>query len=202
MGETIRPTPELSVLLAVLSYDPLSGELTWLRRPEELFSDSPSPCRAANRWNGRYAGKPALNYTCKTSGYRYGDVFATKFYAHRIAWKMHFGRDPEFFIDHIDGNKRNNAIANLRSVSKIENCQNLRIRADNTSGATGVIFHKSRSKWRAEIVVDQKYYFLGYFTDLEDAIVARKAAQELHGFHENHGMPAIRSLHAKYGAKT
>jgi len=106
--------------------------------------------------------------------------------AHRLAWFYVYGEFPTM-IDHIDGNRTNNKISNLRQVSSKENQCNLTIAANNTSGITGVSFSKERSKWEAKIQIDGKTIHLGRYLDKEDAILARKQGEVKYEFHKNHG---------------
>jgi hypothetical protein len=104
-------------------------------------------------------------------------------YAHRLAWFHFYGEWPEFEIDHIDGNGKNNRILNLRDGTHAENFQNLSIRNTNKSGRTGVSWSKLHSKWEAYIWVNSKKKHLGLFDDLNEAGGAYlKAKQELHHF--------------------
>jgi len=85
-------------------------------------------------------------------------------------------------VDHIDGNKQNNCLSNLRWATHAENSWNRKKRKDNTSGYTGVSFHKRDGKWQAYIRVDGKRKHLGSFdTPEEAAAVYREAARELYG---------------------
>ena len=86
------------------------------------------------------------------------------------------------FIDHIDGNKTNNCIFNLRYATQQENNFNQKLRCDNTSGYKGVLWHKKREKWVAQIYLKTKLIHIGYYNDKEDAIEARRRkARELFG---------------------
>ncbi|MFC0666224.1 HNH endonuclease [Azotobacter chroococcum] len=107
--------------------------------------------------------------------------------AHRLAWLYVHGRWPDGQIDHINGIRTDNRIANLRDVSHVENGRNQRLARNNTSGVNGIHWFKRRNKWRVEITVDRKKRHIGYFENLEDAVAARKAAEQSFGFHENHG---------------
>ena len=163
-------TPEM--LRAVLSYNPASGELTWLPRSNA-------------QWSGRWAGKPAL--TCVgVHGYRHGAVFGIGFLAHRVAWALAHGEWPNF-IDHINGDRADNRLSNIRNVRWLENGRNYAISKANKSGHTGVSIHQPTQKWRASIAVLGKHIFLGSFPTEEQAVAARKAADAEHGFHANHG---------------
>jgi hypothetical protein len=80
-------------------------------------------------------------------------------------------------IDHISRNKLDNRRSNLRPATRQQQNCNQGIRTNNTSGATGVDWHKSKQKWRVRIKLDGKSKHLGYFDDLEDAKRARRAAE-------------------------
>lgn len=113
-------------------------------------------------------------------GYKYLSIYGKKYYVHRIVWLMHHGNLPKF-IDHIDGDRLNNKIENLRSCTATENSCNTKIRKNNTSGIKGVCWFKPQKKWKARLNFNKKEYFFGYFLTKEEAesalIIARS---ELH----------------------
>lgn len=76
-------------------------------------------------------------------------------------------------VDHIDNNRSNNNVANLRFATKTENAQNSKLSSKNKSGIKGVSFKKSSNKWRAYISIDGVKVHLGYFDNIEDAKKAR-----------------------------
>ena len=76
-------------------------------------------------------------------------------------------------IDHIDNNKLNNDVNNLRWCSQQQNNFNQSLSSKNTSGFKGVYYCKSNKKWNANIKYDRKTYQLGSFDKKEDAINAR-----------------------------
>jgi hypothetical protein len=119
---------------------------------------------------------------CKDIGYRKVYLDGGTYYTHRLIWKLLYGEDP-VEIDHINGSPSDNRITNLRSVSRLENARNMKKMPSNTSGVTGVFWIKDRSKWRVSI--SQK--ILGEFNKFEDAVAARKQAEEEYGYHPNHG---------------
>ena len=92
---------------------------------------------------------------------------------------MFHGIDPlEKLVDHIDGDKSNNKINNLRLASKSENGRNrVNLPSNNTSGVIGVCWDKKAKKWKAFIMINGKQKHLGYFINIEDAIKARKEAE-------------------------
>jgi hypothetical protein len=86
------------------------------------------------------------------------------------------------YIDHIDNNPLNNHISNLRFCTNQENQRNRSISKNNTSGTTGVHYHKKENKWRASIKVDGISIHLGSYVKKQDAINARtQRANELFG---------------------
>lgn len=104
--------------------------------------------------------------------------FNDKIYrAGRLAFFYMTGRWPQPEIDHIDGNTLNDAWNNLREATSSQQKMNTKKRKDNTSGVKGVSFSKSNQKWQAYIH-DKRKINLGYFASKEDAIAARKAAED------------------------
>ncbi len=85
-------------------------------------------------------------------------------------------------VDHKNGNKLDNRRCNLRAATKSQNMMNQRKRKTSKTGVKGVHFSKQKQKYCAEIVVNGKKKHLGFFSDLEEAKLARyKAATEMHG---------------------
>lgn len=78
----------------------------------------------------------------------------------------------------MDEFKYDNRKENLRKVTRSRNNQNIHRRKDNTSGVTGVTWHKGQNAWYASISINKKRISLGYFSDFEEAVKARKAAEE------------------------
>ena len=106
--------------------------------------------------------------------------------AHRLAWLYEHGIWPQGQIDHINGVKADNRIANLREATNGQNMQNMRsARADNGSGMLGVRWHERDKRWHARIMLDGKAKHLGSFGSPEEAQTAYLAAKrKLHKFGE------------------
>lgn len=100
-----------------------------------------------------------------------------RFYAYRLAWLYMCGYWPTEDIDHIDGNKRNDRIGNLREATKSQNAQNLSKRKKNKHGLVGVCWDRSRQKWKASIIVNGKTINAGRFPTPELAHAAYCAAK-------------------------
>lgn len=175
-----------SLLRQLLRYEPGTGRVFWLARGPEWFKDeSYAARRKMSAWNGRFSGKEALTAVhCK--GYLHGCVLGQQYLAHRVIWAIVNDFWPEQ-VDHINGNPADNRIANLRNVESRENQRNMKRPHNNTSGCTGVVWHRDRGKWAAQITVNQRNVHLGRFDDFYDAVAARKAAEVKYGFHSNHG---------------
>ena len=94
-------------------------------------------------------GRPAFK-AIGAGGYRVGRVRGCFLLAHRVAWALHYGEWPVSQIDHINGVKTDNRIANLRLASNQQNAANQRGKASATSQYKGVSFHKQRRKWVAQ----------------------------------------------------
>jgi len=170
----------------ILSYDPASGELTWKFRSSEWFKDGFRTAQGeANSWNAKYAGKRA-GYLAKV-GYRYIALPTGRVPEHRVIWAMVHGEWPDV-IDHIDGDKINNAIFNLRNVTQAVNMKNASKWANNTSGTTGVYWDKRSGCWLAKIKVDGKTINLLSTNSFSEAAETRKKAEELYSFTPRHGI--------------
>lgn len=181
---------DIDTLRRLLSYDGDTGALTWRSRTPDLFQDAPG--RAAvdqcRTWNSRFAGRPALNGVSRY-GYKVGAVLNGKFLAHRVAWALHHGEWPRGEIDHRNGDRADNRIANLRDVSSTINGRNCGRGRRNTSGRAGVYFDKSRGRWMAYISHRGKMQNLGRFRCFTAAELARLAAQSaIGGYTDRHGV--------------
>lgn len=112
--------------------------------------------------------------------------------AHRVAWAIHYGEWPKSDIDHIDGDKKNNRINNLRTALPAENLRNKKKTKANKSGLKGVSWDASRGRWRAVIAKNGRQKFLGYFDDIEHGHAAYVAASaSMHGEFSNDGSSCI-----------
>ena len=180
------PSPEL--LRKLLRYDPQTGKLFWKKRTLDIFSDSNQPAISkCNAWNARYAGKEAFTAN-HSHGYKHGKIYRRFYKAHRVVWAIVHKDWPKFDIDHINGNKIDNRIENLRDVTATQNAQNVGMRSNNTSGYNGVYWYARYSKWRAQINIDGNRKYLGYFVEFDEAIAARKAAELGQGYTKRHGL--------------
>ena len=123
----------------------------------------------------------------KPSGYTVIEVNKKNMMAHRLIWMYHYGQ-VDNFIDHIDSDKNNNKIENLRIATKAQNCWNKKIHPLNTTNCKNVRFRKDSGKYEARITYNKKRIVLGSFDDLELAdLVAKEARNKYHKEFAHHG---------------
>lgn len=174
------PTPER--VRCIVRYD---GErFFWLPRPVGEFKN----VVAWGIWSRRFANQPvAIKH--QPNGYHGVRIDRALIMIHRLIWVLHYGAWPLGEIDHIDGDKTNNAIMNLRDVTKSGNMRNQHVRSDSTSGFPGVHFCKDKGSrpWAAKIGIRGRWKHLGYFATREEAIECRRREQVKYGFTERHG---------------
>ena len=159
-----------------MEYDPAVGRLRW-------------KSRGKSRFDTRFAGKLA-GYVSSTTGYRMITVDYEQFSEHQLVWFFHHGDWP-IEIDHENHNRAENFIDGLREVDHSENNKNRSMSSRNKSGVNGVRWCSSRKKWHVMIGVNGKGKYVGRFDNFDEAVKARKEAEEKYGFHYNHGRLAV-----------
>lgn len=179
-------TPEL--LSELYDYDASTGFFTYKPRQLRFFSPSSKKTAFENytSWNSRYPGVRTMN-TKHSKGYLVGNVFGKTIYAHRAAWAIYHGKWPSRQIDHINRDRTDNRIENLRDIKSAQNQRNLGKSIVNSSGYTGVTWNCASKLWQAQIGYRGKRINLGLFVDPRDAAIARLGAQRALGFSPTHG---------------
>lgn len=123
----------------------------------------------------------------KSTGYLNIFIDSKSYKAHRLIFLFHHGFLPKY-LDHIDGNRMNNKIENLRECTAAQNQWNQKTSTRNTSGIKGVEWCEDKKLWRGVVTVAGNRCHLGYFKNSE---LARKAVYEFrelrHGEFANHG---------------
>lgn len=157
-----------------------SGKLYWLERPSGGMAR-----RGAAIFNARQANKEATSLD--KHGYLRIAIKGKTLFAHRVIWALAYDEWPSMALDHINGNKSDNRLDNLRLVSVSENGRNQSLSAVSTSGVTGVCRDRRPGQWQAYIRVNGRKVHLGTFASLEDAAEARRIASNDAGYHANHG---------------
>lgn len=155
-------------LCAMFDYDPESGILYWRSRDRNL--------------SGLAAGGSA-----SPDGYVRVRVRGRLQLAHRVILAMHNGAWPDGQVDHINGNRSDNRLCNLRAVPRSENLKNKARYSSNRSGVSGVHWHRQHGKWCAAVQDGGRRHHLGLFSDISSAAAAVSEARQRLGFHDNHG---------------
>lgn len=166
-----RKLPSADYFRQFVQYDKETGEFTWI---------------------GRSTGKRKAGSTVKSkdaAGYIAINIDGKGYRAHRIAWLLEKGQDPgRFEVDHINRDKIDNRIENLRLSTRGQNRANSAHNKSSKSGLKGVYWCKKQKKWRAQITANKKVIKLGAFADPFEAHLAyREAAAKYHGEFANFG---------------
>lgn len=147
------------------SYDPETG---FVSRTISI-SNSTKPGEVPSRNNG--------------DGYSRITVMGQRHYVHRLVWLLHYGEWPSGQIDHIDGDRSNNRLWNLRDVDHTTNAQNIHV-GTSASGLMGATYDKKRKKYCAQLSVGPrgkaKCMHLGRFDTAAEAHEVYLAAKRRH----------------------
>jgi hypothetical protein len=150
----------LKQVCQALAYDKMVGGVVWVEA-------------APGRVIGKRAGTPRSNK------YRYINVLGRLISEHRLVWFIHHSAMPKSncVIDHINGNRADNRIENLRCVPQVENCRNRNKKKRNSSSKyLGVSRDKNRNNWHASVGWHGQTINVGRFTTAKAAAMARDAA--------------------------
>jgi hypothetical protein len=159
MALSILPLPPRERVLELLVYDSSSGVFSWRSSRGKVAAGSP-------------AG--AIN----AKGYRCIRIDKILYRANRLAWLVVHGFDPgRLEVDHIDGNRDNNAEKNLRLATTKQNQENRGINKNNTSGYRGVYWSTQKTAWVAELCHNGKSIRLGCFETAEQASIVASAGR-------------------------
>jgi len=129
-------------------YCPETGKLYW----KERLDDGTSYRNTIKGWNKRYAWKEAFTAGCG-AGYKQGVVDNISYRAHTVCWAIHYG-EYLLYVDHINTNRNDNRISNLRKACPEGNAQNRGRNSNNLSGYKGVSWSKEKKRWLAYIGED------------------------------------------------
>ena len=142
-------------------YDAETGIMTW---------------RKSNS-NRAYAGD-RFGANIDSKGYFRACLLGKQYRTHRLAWLHYYGELPKGMIDHINRDRLDNRVANLRLADATLNARNISGQCNNTSGFRGVTRRSDGKKWVAQITDGYKNHYLGSFSDIEQAVAARKKAEQ------------------------
>ncbi len=151
--------PSRQCLINLISYDELTGKLTWKVKP-----------------NGRVELGSEVGHRRK-DGYLSTKIKRKNYLVHRLIWRIAYGEDPECDIDHINGDRSDNRLKNLRLATRQQNLRNSANLKNNTTGYKGVFFHSQSGKFRARIIISGKRIHLGSFDSKHEAAIIRHFAE-------------------------
>jgi hypothetical protein len=154
-----KPLPTLERVKEVLDYQSISGEFVWRSSPTSRI---PAGARAGH---------------VRPDGYKFIKIDGLNISAHRLVWFYNYGVWPKNGMDHINGQKLDNKLENLRDVSPSVNNFNRGRTAANTSGIVGVYRNKKQKNWRSMIRVGGRLISLGVYANVRDAQAARLKAE-------------------------
>lgn len=175
--------PTQARALEYFNYERETGLLKFKERSSAEFS--------APRYSDHLKRIGQVAGSIESQGYRHVQMDGHTYKAHRIIWLMVHGEwveYPAFEIDHINGDRSDNRLSNLRKVTKSGNQRNASQRVNNTSGVHGVNWKPTYNgngnggRWVARIWNGPRHVYLGSFKSLRDAAIARKAAERALGF--------------------
>ena len=150
-------------LKRILNYNDTTGVFTWKISPKYDVK----------------IGDVAGNYH---NGYYRVTIKRKKYLTHRLAWLYVYGEFPKGDLDHIDNDRGNSRINNLRIADRVTNGYNRKKPINNKSGIKGVHWSKIDKKWIVKIGVNKQKLYIGLFEDLELAeLVAQEARAKYHG---------------------
>lgn len=157
---------------SILEYDHVTGIFKWLVA------------------KGGFVKKGMVAGRSYGKGYIGIHVDGKTYVSHRLAWVYIFGDNTLYEsdqIDHINHDRTDNRIENLRIVDRSNNQRNRAKNKNNTSGFCGVTWNKANNRWQVQIMVKGKAKYLGSFKEKSCAISARKEGNKEYNFHANHG---------------
>lgn len=145
-----------------------------IRRAIDYNHETGAIIARTRRANGKVKVGSILG-SVRPDGYLMVTFERRRILAHRLAWFYTTGEWPDE-IDHVNADRSDNRLCNLRVATRRQNGANLPRQTNNTSGFKGVSFHKRAGKWRADIKVNYRPIYLGLFATREDAHAAYCAA--------------------------
>jgi hypothetical protein len=145
-----------------LGYDPETGEFFWLKATNKRM----------------VLGQPAGNL--HSTGYVRIGLFGYKFFAHHIAWIITYGCWPTDVIDHINRDRADNRIVNLRLATRSENAFNAKVPVNNSTGVKGIGKVPGYDKYRVRLRKNNKFYCAGQYASIEEAAMVRQELEKRH----------------------
>lgn len=172
-----KKMPSIDEVNNLVRCDFSTGKLYWKERPDEMFGGSVyQSARIAKSWNAKFSGKEAGSPN--GTGHLRLTICGVRIVAHWIVWAIYYGEWPpaDSEIDHKNLNGLDNRPDNLRLATRSQNSHNKIPPSSNVSGVKGVSWHKAGGKWQVKFGLDGKQYYLGLFSDFDEAVKVRAKA--------------------------
>lgn len=171
----------IDLLRQVLRYEPETGKLFWRPRSAALIGGEGIIAKMNYAsFNQRFAGKECFRLVSH-DGYLHGTLFNWKYPAHQVIWALVHGvwSTKEMQVDHINGNRADNRLANLRLVPEIVNLRSRVRRAYKHGGEKGIALNQSNMKWQVTVPLGGgRNRYIGCYEQIETARIARDAAEK------------------------
>lgn len=181
--------PVLRAIREAVILNAETGKLTWRERPLAHFDSAETHVA----WNATWPGTPAFA-SVTSKGYLVGSITVNskvhQLKGHRVVWALTFGAWPRYWLDHINGVRSDNRIANLREATPAQNVRNCALDHRNTTGCAGVSFNKRRNTYEARLQSNGVRVYLGEYRELEAAVAARRTAERQAGLNGSYGRAA------------
>ena len=129
-------------------------------------------------WRGGTAVANSIAGTVSSNGYIRINLFRKNRLAHRLAWLYEYGYFPENDIDHINRDRADNRISNLREATRSCNMRNAKNLKNNTSGVKGVRWREDLQRWHVSIGVKGQGSYVCIKKDFDEAVLHRLAAEQ------------------------
>ena len=160
-------------------------------RVRELFNYNPATgdlIRRVDKRSGRGSKEGGGRIHCRagdivgsingTTGYKVVRVDMVIYFVHRLIWLWQYGYFPENDIDHINRDKTDNRLENLREVTRSCNIKNRPLQGNNSTGVCGVEYRPKDKRWLARIAHNKEQVYLGVFKCKTEAVCHRFAAEQ------------------------
>ena len=140
-----------------LSYNKDTGDLTWIKKPSDR------------------ARVGAIAGSVNNFGYMHVGLKGKQYKIHRVAWFLYYGVEPTLDIDHINGDRSDNRISNLRELSRKDNQIAASKNRHKNTNSKGFYFCKAKELWHSWVKIDGTNHYIGRSTELFEIACRRQS---------------------------